>query len=56
MGDNQKKDVKGALDHGMLGIWYSQEKEPEGTFDFPVIASYTDPEEFLCLLKQAVLR
>ena len=56
VGDNQKKDVKGALDHGMTGIWYSQEKEPKGTFDFPVIASYTDLEGFLCLLKQAVRR
>lgn len=56
VGDNQKKDVKGALDHGMLGIWYSQEKEPEGTFDFPVIASYTDLKGFLCLLKQAIRR
>lgn len=50
IGDNRKKDVQGALDHRMRGIWYSQEKVPEKNPDFPVIVSYTDVERFLYLL------
>lgn len=56
IGDNRKKDVQGALDHGMRGIWYSQEKVPEKNPDFPVIVSYTDTKEFLKLLKETAPR
>lgn len=56
IGDNRKKDVQGALDHGMRGIWYSQEKVQEKNPDFPVIVSYTDTKEFLKLLKETAPR
>lgn len=49
VGDNQKKDVQGALDNGLLGIWYAQERLPEKAMAFPTIVSYTDVEGFLRL-------
>lgn len=49
IGDNLKKDVQGAWNHGLKGIWYSQEKAPKTMPEFPVIVSYYDIniEQFL---------
>lgn len=42
IGDHLKKDVKGAWDNGLYGIWYSQEKTPEKEVSFPTIVSFSD--------------
>ena len=42
IGDNVKKDIEGAWENGMKGIWYTQEKEPEEKRYFPTIRSFTD--------------
>ena len=51
IGDNLIKDVQGACTCGMNGIWYTQEKVPEITPDFPLIVSFCDIclQEFLIL-------
>ncbi|MDO4340178.1 MAG: HAD-IA family hydrolase [Eubacteriales bacterium] len=42
IGDNLKKDVQGAWDNGLCGIWYTQEKIPEKDMGFPTIVSFSD--------------
>lgn len=42
IGDHLKKDVQGAWDNGLYGIWYSRERLPEKDMGFPVIVSYSD--------------
>ena len=42
IGDNLKKDVRGACDNGLYGIWYSQERIPEEKSGFPTIVSFCD--------------
>ena len=51
IGDNLKKDVQGACDCGLFGVWYSQEKIPEKENRFPVITTFTDLEKFLQVCK-----
>lgn len=51
IGDNLIKDVKGARDNGLLGIWYSQEKVPDKKISYPTIISYADPEYFFQICK-----
>ncbi|MCI9381182.1 MAG: HAD family hydrolase [Dorea sp.] len=43
IGDNIKKDVKGALKNGLRGVWYHpRDTEPKNKeYGFPVISSYT---------------
>lgn len=49
IGDNYKKDVEGACNSGLRGIWYTQEQEPEHETDYPIIRSFTkvDIDHFL---------
>ena len=49
IGDNVKKDIEGAWESGLKGIWYTQEKEPEEQRRFPTLRSFTeiDVDEFL---------
>ena len=49
IGDNVKKDIEGAWESGMKGIWYTQEKEPSEHRYFPTIRSIRgiDVDEFL---------
>lgn len=42
IGDHLKKDVQGACDNGLYGIWYSRENPPDKEVGFPVIVSYFD--------------
>ena len=51
IGDNLKKDVQGACDCGLFGVWYSQGKLPEKENEFPVITTFTDLEKFLQVCK-----
>lgn len=51
IGDNLIKDVKGASDCGLLGIWYSQEKTPNKEINNPTIISYGDLEHFFQICK-----
>lgn len=58
IGDNVKKDVLGAVNYGLCGIWYSQEREPKMETEFPVIVSF---EKCICkneiyLAPNAVIR
>lgn len=39
IGDNLKKDVEGACDNGLKGIWYTKE-EPGGEIKYPWIRSF----------------
>lgn len=51
IGDSLKKDVQGALDAGMHGVWFSQGIQPEKTPAFPVIVSFADTDvDALCRL------
>ena len=49
IGDNVKKDIEGAWESGLKGIWYTQEKEPPEHRYFPTIRSFRgiDVDEFL---------
>ena len=49
IGDNVKKDIEGAWENGLKGIWYTQEKERSEDRDFPTLRSFTgiDVDEFL---------
>lgn len=49
IGDNVKKDIEGAWECGLKGIWYTQEKEPSERRYFPTLRSFTgiDVDEFL---------
>ncbi|MBU5480460.1 HAD family hydrolase [Blautia sp. MSJ-19] len=49
IGDNVRKDIEGAWENGLKGIWYTQEKEPAESCDFPTLRSFVgiDVEEFL---------
>ena len=49
IGDNVRKDIEGAWESGMKGIWYTQEKEPSEHRYFPTIRSFRgiDVDEFL---------
>lgn len=40
IGDNIKKDVEGALQNGLHGVWYHPGKQEEGVCKYPVIYSY----------------
>ncbi|WP_274422893.1 HAD family hydrolase [Blautia sp. XA-2221] len=51
IGDNLKKDVQGACDCGLFGVWYSQERLPEKETKFPVITTFTDLKKFLQVCK-----
>lgn len=51
IGDHLRKDVQGACDNGLLGIWYSQEKVPETEIGFPTIISFSDLDYFFQLCK-----
>ena len=42
IGDNLKKDVEGALENGLQGIWYHPEPDNLKTCGYMVIHSYTD--------------
>lgn len=44
IGDNLKKDVEGAWNSGLKGIWYTQEKDPEQKTDYPEIRSFANVE------------
>lgn len=41
IGDSLKKDVVGASDNGLRGIWYTKEEEPQGEIKYPWIRSFT---------------
>ncbi len=41
IGDSLKKDVEGASDNGLKGIWYTKEEEPQGEMKYPWIRSFT---------------
>lgn len=41
IGDNVKKDIEGAWESGLRGIWYTQEKEPTERRYFPILRSFT---------------
>lgn len=41
IGDSLKKDVVGASDNGLKGIWYTKEEEPQGEIKYPWIRSFT---------------
>lgn len=49
IGDNLTKDVKGAWDNGLKGIWYTKWIEQQEETEYPVIRSFeeADVEEFL---------
>ena len=49
IGDNLTKDVKGAWDNGLKGIWYTKWIEQQEEIEYPVIRSFeeADVEEFL---------
>ena len=49
IGDNLTKDVKGAWDNGLKGIWYTKWIEQQEETEYPVIQSFdeVDVEEFL---------
>ena len=49
IGDNVKKDIEGAWENGLKGIWYTQEKEPSERRYFPTLRSFTgiNVDEFL---------
>ena len=49
IGDNVKKDIEGAWESGMKGIWYTQEKDPPEHRYFPVLRSFRniDIDQFL---------
>lgn len=49
IGDNVKKDIEGAWESGLKGIWYTQEKEAPERRYFPTLRSFTeiDVNEFL---------
>lgn len=49
IGDHLKKDVQGAIDNGLFGIWYSQEKLPEKDVSVPTIISFSDLDYFFQL-------
>lgn len=51
IGDNLKKDVQGACDCGLFGVWYSQERLPEKETKFSVITTFTDLKNFLQVCK-----
>lgn len=56
IGDNYKKDVEGAWNSGLRGIWYTQEKEPDMETKYPVIQSFTDMKKIKnTILQKAVL-
>ena len=56
IGDNYKKDVEGAWNSGLRGIWYTQEKEPDMEIKYPVIRSFTDMKKIKnTILQKAVL-
>ena len=56
IGDNYKKDVEGAWNSGLRGIWYTQEKEPDMEIKYPVIQSFTDMKKIKnTILQKAVL-
>ena len=39
---NVKKDIEGAWESGLRGIWYTQEKEPTERRYFPTLRSFTE--------------
>lgn len=45
IGDNQEKDVNGAIAGGLCGIWYSQGKKIDQDMPFPVIRSFENSFE-----------
>lgn len=49
IGDNVKKDIEGAWESGLKGIWYTQEKDPPEKRYFPTLRSFrnVDLDEFL---------
>lgn len=49
IGDNVKKDIEGAWENGLKGIWYTQEKEPVEKRYFPILRSFVgvDVDKFL---------
>ena len=49
IGDNVKKDIEGAWENGLRGIWYTKEQEPPERRYFPTLRSFVgmDVEEFL---------
>ena len=49
IGDNVKKDIEGAWESGLKGIWYTQEKEAPERRYFPTLRSFIgiDVDEFL---------
>lgn len=49
IGDNVRKDIEGAWESGLKGIWYTQEKEPAEKRYFPTLKSFAgiDVDEFL---------
>ena len=56
IGDNYKKDVEGAWNSGLRGIWYTQEKEPDMEIKYPVVRSFTEMKKIKnTILQKAVL-
>ena len=49
IGDNVKKDIEGAWESGLKGVWYTQEKEAPERRYFPTLRSFIgiDVDEFL---------
>ena len=49
IGDNVRKDIEGAWESGLKGIWYIQEKDPPEHRYFPTLRSFRgiDVDEFL---------
>ncbi len=46
IGDDIKKDVQGAIDNGLKGIWYSQGTVPAEEMPFPTIVSFENGKHF----------
>lgn len=42
IGDNIEKDVEGALQNGLYGIWYNPVPDKKSEYNYPVIHSYMD--------------
>lgn len=51
IGDHLKKDVQGAIDNGLFGIWYSQEQIPKKNVSVPTVISFSDLGYFFQLCK-----
>ncbi len=49
VGDSLKKDVEGASENGLKGIWYTKGEEVQGESKYPLIRSY-DEVDIDCLL------